>query len=235
MNHTNNIDSTPLFWEAVSEGRWGRYISEVESDMISFAHEELRVSSTALEIGAEGGRWSKLLADLGWQMTCTEIDPVALSVCQRRIPTSRCILVDESSREFPCETHSQKLVLAIEVHEIMEQDWFVNELNRVLQEGGIFVGVFQNKHSWRAILNLKSTLTGSMKQYTASFLPWKRQLESLGFELLREEGICWMPFGRMSNSRLIPMSTKLEELLRLRRLTRFSPWIVFSAKKVASH
>jgi SAM-dependent methyltransferase len=231
MNDIATMGAPSLFWEAVSEGRWGQYISAIEGDMIRFAHQQLGEASTALEIGAEGGRWSKLLADIGWQMTCTEIDPEALAVCQQRIPTSRCVLVDINSREFPCETDSQKLVLAIEVHELVEQDWFVNELNRVLQDGGIFVGVFQNKHSWRAIMNLKSKINGTMQQYTAGFLPWKQKITELGFEILREEGICWMPFGRMSDSPLVPIATQLERALGLRKWTNISPWIVFAAKK----
>lgn len=231
MNNIASMVAPNLFWEAVSEGRWGQYISTIEEDLIRFAHRQLAEPSTALEIGAEGGRWSKLLCDLGWQMTCTEIDPEALAVCQQRIPSSHCVLVDINSQEFPCETDSQKLVLAIEVHELVEQDWFVNELNRVLLDGGIFVGVFQNKHSWRAIMNLKSMINGTMHQYTAGYLPWKHKITALGFEILREEGICWMPFGRMSDSSLVPLATRLERALGLRKWTTISPWIVFAARK----
>lgn len=231
MNNLTKVGGTSLFWEAVSEGSWGKYISEVEADMIQFAHGALGEPTTALEIGAEGGRWSKLLSDQGWQMTCTEIDPVALEICQQRIPDSRCVLVAPDSQEFPCNSNSQKLLLAIEVHELVEQDWFLHEVDRVLQRGGIFVGVFQNKDSWRSLLNLKSSIKGNMKHYTASYLPWKRKLQALDFEVLREEGICWMPFGRMSNSRLVPIATYLERALRLRRLPALSPWIVFAVRK----
>jgi SAM-dependent methyltransferase len=231
MNQLKSVRNAPLFWEAVSEGRWGKYISSIEADMIQFAHKELGQPTTALEIGAEGGRWAKMLANLGWQMTCTEIDPVAVEICQQRLPESHCILVDESSQEFPCDSDSKKLILAIEVHELVEQDWFMSEVDRVLQNGGVFVGVFQNKHSWRALLNLKSRLNGTMRHYTAAFWPWKRKMKAMGFEILREEGICWMPFGRLSNSRLVPAAAFLEKALCLRRLTALSPWIVFAVRK----
>jgi SAM-dependent methyltransferase len=233
MNQMASDSEQALFWEERSQRRWGNYISEVEENMIRFAHEALGEPAAALEIGAEGGRWSRLLADLGWQMTCTEIDPVALSVCQRRIPQSRCVLVEEDSREIPCETDSQKLVLAIEVHELVEQEWFMAEVSRVLQANGMFVGVFQNKHSWRAILNWKSKLTGSMYHYTAGYASWKRRIKARGFQVLREEGICWMPFGRMSNSKLIPVATFMEKMLYLRQMTSVSPWIVFVATKLS--
>lgn len=234
MNQFASDGDVTLFWEDFSRRRWGNYISEIEAETIRFAHQTLGQPSTALEIGAEGGRWSKLLFDLGWQVTCTEIDPVALAVCQQRIPESRCILVDQDSTEFPCESNSQALVLAIEVHELVEQEWFAREVQRVLKPDGLFVGVFQNKHSWRAVLNLKSILTGTMKHYTAGYLPWRKKTAALGFKFLREEGICWMPFGRMSDSPLIPAATYLEKALCLRRMTAVSPWIVFAAKNCSA-
>ncbi|MBL8892101.1 MAG: class I SAM-dependent methyltransferase [Planctomycetaceae bacterium] len=231
MNAQIHDGIPPLFWEEYAEQRWGQYISAIEEKIIRFAHSQLVTPTTALEIGAEGGRWSKLLADLGWRMTCTEIDPVALAVCQQRIPDSRCVLVDLESRDLPCGNNSQDLILAIEVHELVEQSWFVDEVGRVLKDGGIFVGVFQNKHSWRAALNLKSMLQGTMRHYTAGYLPWKRNMMGRGYRFLREEGICWMPFGRRSNSIFVKPATHLEQLLGLRQLTSVSPWIVFAAIK----
>jgi SAM-dependent methyltransferase len=223
---------TRLFWEPISQKRWGKYISGVEEEMIRFAIEVSNEPRSSLEIGAEGGRWSKLLSDLGWQLTCTDIDSEALAICKERIPESNCVLVDPDSREFPCESASQGLLLAIEVHELVEQNWFIDEAKRVLASGGIFVGVFQNRHSWRAVLNLRSSVMGAMKHYTAGYSPWRAKLKRLGFEVLREEGICWMPFGRMSDSKLIPLAVQLEKTMGLRRLASISPWIVFAAKKV---
>jgi hypothetical protein len=130
------------------------------------------------------------------------------------------------------ERSSQGLLLPIEVHELVEQNWFIDEAKRVLASGGIFVGVFQNRHSWRAVLNLRSSVKGAMKHYTAGYSPWRAKLELVGFEVLREEGICWMPFGRMSDSKLIPLAVQLEKTMGLRRLASISPWIVFAAKKV---
>lgn len=225
-------DSHELFWEPVAERRWGSYISSIEREAIEFALKHVHASGQALEIGAEGGRWSKMLADRGWQLTCTEINAAALDVCQKRIPSANCILVDQSSSNFPCESNSIGILLAIEVHEVVEKEWFVLEAKRVLMENGVFVGVFQNTRSWRALIrNLKRNADDEFKHYTASYSPWRNFLRKQGFDILKETGLCWMPFGRTSDSVLIPAAVQLERLLGLRKLTTFSPWIVFVAQK----
>jgi ubiquinone/menaquinone biosynthesis C-methylase UbiE len=230
MNNETS-EKNDLFWEPISERRWGKYISSHEEAAIRLAHRLAKEPDQALEIGAEGGRWSKLLADFGWKMTCTDIDPTALSVCQRRIPSANCILVDPESRTFPCSSKSQRLLLAIEVHELVEQDWFLEEAHRVLQPGGLMVVVFQNRCSWRILRNFFPFRDQSFRQYTAAYVPWRRKLKGYGFKFHSQRGICWMPFGRMSDSRLIPAAVSLEKSLGLQRLVSVSPWVVCVCEK----
>src|SRR5579871_1312068 len=103
------------YWEAIADTRWGRYVSQLEKAAILRAHHLATRPTTALEIGCEGGRWSRILSDLGWSLTCTDIDPELLRVCQRRLPEARCVLVDPNSTELPSETASIGLLLCIEV------------------------------------------------------------------------------------------------------------------------
>jgi len=224
--------SADLFWEPLSKRRWGKYISAIEHGLILQAHELAGAPATALEVGAEGGRWAKVLADLGWQMVCTEIAANALDICQKRIPTAKCVLVDREATDLPGDDESMRMLLAIEVDELVEQNWFIEEAGRVLERDGVFVGVFQNKRSWRAIVRkLKPDPDDPTKQYTAAYAPWRKRLVQRGFRMIREEGLCWMPFGRMSDSPWIPAAVNFEKALGLRRLVRWSPWIVFVAQK----
>jgi len=108
-------DNEITYWENVARTRWGSYITEIEKRVILKASNLAGSPTTALEIGCEGGRWSRLLAELGWNMICTDIDPNALEVCQRRIPSAKCILVDPNDSKIPYETRSVKLLLCIEV------------------------------------------------------------------------------------------------------------------------
>ena len=221
-----------LFWEPESKTRWGEYLSEVEDRHIRFAHELCGHPSNAPEIGAEGGRWSKLLADLGWQMTCTDIVPEALQVCQQRIPDANCICVDVEREEIPADDHSQKLVLCIEVNEVLEPDWFIEEVDRVLEHSGVLVGVFQNRSSIRGTLKTWFPTPGdTFPHYRVRYRPWRTKMKNRNFAFVREDGLCWMPFGRRSNSPLIPLATSIERRAGLRRLAVVSPWIVFVAQR----
>jgi hypothetical protein len=113
--------------------------------------------------------------------------------------------------------------------------WFVEETQRVLADRGLLLGVLWNRHSARgAVCRLKYRLNGGRDGryfYTHSYGRWRRNLTAAGFQLVHEEGFCWGPFGRTSNSPLIPAFTRLERLLGLNRLVLWSPWIIFIARK----
>jgi hypothetical protein len=70
--------------------------------------------------------------------------------------------------------------------------------------------------------------------YAFSYGALRRSFCRAGFEIAYEEGLCWGPFGRASNSPLIPAFAKLERVLGLRRLTTLSPWVTFIARKVTN-
>ncbi len=220
------------FWENVAQTKWGRYVSEIEEEAILKAHNLTTRPATALEVGCEGGRWSKLLADLGWRMICTDIDQRALNICKKRIPTATCILVSSDDAKLPCDTESIQLILCIEVPSVIESDWFLEEAFRVLQKGGLIVGVFLNRLSWRGLLlHSIASLTGSYDWYESSYPARRKKFCQKGFTLLHEKGFCWPPFRRDSNTPLVPIATRLEYYLGLRKLASISPWIVFVAQK----
>lgn len=123
------------FWERAAHSAWGTYISEIEREAILQAHRIAGKPTRALEIGCEGGRWSKLLSDLDWEMTCTDIDANVLTLCQLRLPKARCILAEPESDQIPCETSSIGLLLCMEVPPAIKSQWFLPESCRVLHGG----------------------------------------------------------------------------------------------------
>jgi len=220
------------YWENIGRSKWGSYINKIEKNAILKAVDLASVPSTALEVGCEGGRWSKMLIDRGWKVVCTDIDPKALDICQKRIPTAKCILVNSKDSTLPCGTSSQALLLCIEVIGAIRKDWFIMEAWRVLSPGGYFVGVFENRYSVRGFFrHLVSELKGQFDYYKVAYPIWRNQLCREGFKMIYEEGICWFPFSRASNSFLVPIFTQLEDLLGLRHLPSVSPWVVFLAQK----
>ena len=238
--HKNTLykDNEVLDWEHINSiTRYGLYASEIEKNAILKAHSLTAKPTTALEMGCEGGRWSKLLADFRWEMTCTDIHDQSLAICQRRIPTATCIHVNPEDSTLPCATESVGLALCIEVPQVLNAEWFIDEAFRVLQKGGLVVGTFLNRASWRGFLYhhmpaLRTKGSGQWYWFPQSYSAWRQQLCARGFTMVNEEGYAWPPFRRTSNSLLIPVATHIEQYLRLRKLVSLSPMVVFIAQKV---
>lgn len=219
-------------WERVAESAWGQYISGVQRHLISYAQARATTGRDALEIGPDGGRWSRMLADVGWQMTCIDVNPEALELCQQRIPEANCIQADTRDTSLPVSSDAFDLQLCIEVGPVIQSDWILAESFRVLKPGGIFVGIFWNRNSLRGLFSdATCRLRSEFSFYSQAYLPWRRKLLAQGFEMIHEEGLCWFPFPRQSNSPLIPACVELERALGLNRLIRFSPWVMFIAEK----
>jgi ubiquinone/menaquinone biosynthesis C-methylase UbiE len=227
-----NEKALKRFEYRATQTKWGSYITEAERRAILKAHAVSRRPSKAVDIGCGGGRWSKLVAAAGWEMTCVEVDSKVLSLCQRRLPNARCVLVDSSNSTIPCDTESVELVLCMEIPQVMQSDWFVDEAHRVLRPGGMIVGVFLNVLSYRGfIAHLTAPLRGVYDYYRSAYVPFRNQLRKHGFCLMHEEGLCWFPFRRFSNSALVPAFTVAERYLGLSKLVSLSPWVVFVAQK----
>jgi SAM-dependent methyltransferase len=224
------------YWDSVATTRWGKYIIEVEKDLLLKAHEMVSRADKAVDWGCGSGRWSKLLGDLGWQMTCVDVDKNSLEICRRNVPAAVHLLADGSPPRLQLQDQSANLLMCIEVGPVIESDRFFSEARRVLKPGGVLVCVFWNRLSWRGLAcRLKYRLTGSddaAKFYNFSFAHHKRELRKAGFEICEAEGFCWWPFGRASDSSWIPFCIRMERALRLNRCIALSPWVAAIARKV---
>jgi SAM-dependent methyltransferase len=228
-----DVEPPATVWESVATTRWGRYTTEVIGHAVCVAANLAGPPRSALEIGCEGGRWSRLLAEAGWSMTCTDIDPGVLSICQRRVPSANCVLVSPREHTVPCASETMYLVLCIEVFPVMHSAWFPAEAGRALAPGGVLVGVTQNRISLRGMfVRLKQYFkpTGS-HFYNLSYSEWRRRMDEAGFDVCFERGFCWFPLSRFSDSMLTPLFAAFERWLGLHRWTAFSPWVVFIARR----
>jgi SAM-dependent methyltransferase len=224
------------YWELVAETRWGTYITQrQEHALVGALHS--RGVGTALELGCEGGRWSALMHARGWDVICTDVDAESLARCQTRIPDARCILVEPDAEVVPVDSGSVQLLLVYEVRPVIESEWFVSEARRVLAPGGMLVCSYWNRRSIRgAVFRALSLVESARKRGRARtfdayyrgapYSTFRSTLRAHGFRIEREEGICWFPFRRSSNSALIPAAVATERLLGLRRLPTVSPWVL---------
>lgn len=224
------------FCEDAEATKAGAYLSAIEKDVIFRGQALAGRPSEALEVGCESGRWSELLSDLGWRMTCTDIDPAMLSLCQQRLPEAKCILASPTDTSLPLPSNSLPLLLCVEVPEVVQAPWFFPEAARVLKRGGILIGVMFNRWSWRGIFHrARRRLTGHRpmdKYYILSYSKSRTILERAGFRTVFEQGFYWGLFRRTSDSERVPMYERIERSLNLSRLTGFSPWIAFVAQKL---
>jgi SAM-dependent methyltransferase len=221
------------YWEKVATTRWGEYTSRTEERALYEANRLAPDPRALLEVGCEGGRWSMLFSDLGWSVTCTDVNPDSLDICQARLPEAKCILVQPEDTSLPSATASLGLILCIEVYPVLDSEWFLPEAHRTLATGGLIVGVTLNKHSLRGLLVRARKLRGASghDHYQRSYGAWKQHAKAHGFRILYERGFCWFPFRRDSNSALVPAATRVEQALRLSRLPALSPWVIFIAEK----
>jgi len=114
---------------------------------------------------------------------------------------------------------------------VIQSAWFPDEAARVLVPGGALTGVMWNRHSPRGMMaHAKATWTRSDDFYKYSYERWKQPLLARGFSFIHEEGFCWFPFNRFSNSSWVPFFTRMEQRLGLRQVPRFSPWVAFIAQ-----
>lgn len=229
----NETRSLPYWEEMCNWNRSAIYSTAIEKNVILKALRLAPEPSVALEIGCEGGRWSKLVADAGWNIICTEIDQHLLDICKERIPSATCILAELNDTTLSCETESIGLALCIEVPPVVHADWFMDETARVIEKGGLIVAVMWNSLSWRGLIhNSIAALRNNFDSfYPISYLRWRNKLTKKGFTILHEEGYCWSPFTRTSNSRFVPIAARIEQLLGLRKLVSFSPLVIVIARK----
>ena len=149
-------------------------------------------------------------------MICTDIDKTSLDICQRRIPSAKCILVNAKNTTLPIRSISINLVLCIQVFPVIESNWFLSEAFRILKNEGLIVGVFLNKTSLRGLsVGTYQRLMSKYvyKHYQFSHYSFRKRLLCSGFEILYESGFCWFPFSRGSNSIFISLFTRLGRLL----------------------
>jgi SAM-dependent methyltransferase len=221
-------------WDRVATSRWGAYVTDIERRAVLRAHEVVRGPGVGLDLGCGAGRWSRLLVDRGWQMVCTDVNAQALRICQRRIPSARCIQRLPEEDTLPCASGSIDLLLCIEVPPVMKSDWFLRESRRVLRAGGTVVAVCWNMLSGRGLFCHARARAGlDTDFYNTAYLTWKRKVSENGFRVVHDEGFCWFPHRRNSNSGLVPYSISLERLLGLRKVVALSPWVVVVLQKIA--
>jgi SAM-dependent methyltransferase len=223
-------DATITYWEAAAKTRWGTYLTDAHRRTLVQALDLAPRVGAALEVGCEGGRWSRYLAER-WPTICTDVNAEALAVCAERLPDVRCLLVRPEDTRLPVGDGELATLLVFEVEPVVSASWFPAEAARVLMPDGIVAFTYYNPASIRGAIHRALALAGNKRREHGfyrgrPYSAFRRSMRAAGIEIVRDEGVAWGPFTRESNARLVPVAVVLERALGLRRLSSVSPWVL---------
>ena len=220
------IDTTPLsdfleeetHWERAAKTRMGRYLTQVETDFITGCV-ELTDNNLILDVGAEAGRFSMWATKKNVHCVSLDIDSHGLRRLKSKNKDADVILAD--ARYIPLKDKILDIVLMVEVADyIPELDTTIADCQRTLKDKGSIILTFGNKLSLKARIR---KLQG--KSYLHSYFKTMKILARSG-TILSAKGFNWLPFGRTSDSSLIPLLAKVEQLIGLRKFHFGSPWVI---------
>jgi ubiquinone/menaquinone biosynthesis C-methylase UbiE len=216
--------SEETHWERAAKTRMGNYLTKVETDFILETIDTAK-ANLIVDVGAESGRFSLLAARSNISVIGIDIDIYSLRRLKQK--NSEVSVIQADARKMPFRNEYFDAVFMIEVLDYIPQlGETLCESFRTLKQSAPFVLSFGNQSS------LKAKLKGLRGQsYMHSYNKVIKCLLKSGFEINSKLGYSWIPFGRMSNSKLVPILAYIERLFRLRKIPRFSPWVIVQATK----
>ena len=215
--------SEETHWEKAAKTRMGKYLTRTETQFIRDSI-SLPDSNYLLDVGAEAGRFSNVSLE-GTLVISIDIDSYGLQ--RLKLKTRSANVIQADARNIPLKDAALNLILMIEVIDyIPELNEVFADCYRTLQPGASLVVSFGNKSSIKAKLR---AIRG--RSYKHSYRNVTNSLSKAGFKLKKRMGYNWLPFGRTSENALIPIFILFERVLALRRIPRYSPWVMIHSEK----
>ena len=227
---TNTLSSSnvaPILethWEMAAKTRMGKYLTNVErafiESVVDFSKTEL-----VLDVGAESGRISLMALNTKTNVVSIDINSVSLKRLKQR--TQQAYIIAADARKLPFISEVFDATFMIEVLDyIPELNVALNECSRTLKPHSSCILSFGNKSSFKAKLK---GLKG--QSYLHSHKCVMQTLPKVSFKLQAQIGYSWLPFGRISQNKLVSIFAWLERIFGLRRLHKYSPWVMFHVVK----
>ena len=205
--------------------RMGKYLTNLETDFISKSLDLSTENITVMDVGAEAGRFSLYAANTKATVVSVDINSYALK--RLKLKTKQVNIIQADARHLPLKDAVFDVVFMIEVLDyIPELEKALSECKRTLKPNASTILSFGNKSSLKAKLK---AMQG--KSYRHSYKAAMHSLSKTGFLVKKKLGYSWLPFGRTSQSGLVPTLAGFERVFGLRRVVRFSPWVIIHATK----
>jgi ubiquinone/menaquinone biosynthesis C-methylase UbiE len=211
-------------WEKAAKTRMGKYLTRMETDFI-FKSITPSQNCTIMDVGTEAGRFSSIASEKNATVIGVDVDSYGLK--RLKLKTKNVDAIQADARKIPVKDSTFDAIFMIEVLDyISDLDEALTECHRTLKSNAVLIFSFGNKRSLKSQLR---ELHG--KSYRHSYKRVMQSLSKTGFSVVRKMGYSWLPFGRTSESRLIPFLAMLEKLFTLRRIPSLSPWVIVHGVK----
>ena len=222
---TNSDLSVETHWEKAAKTRMGKYLTKVETDFISKSIDLAQENIAVMDVGAEAGRFSVLAAN--GKATVVSVDLDAYSLKRLKLKTKQVNVIQADARRLPLKGDLFDAVFMIEVLDYIPNiEAAFAEAKRTLKPNASCILSFGNKSSLKAKIK---AMQG--KPYRHSYKEVLQSLSKTGFKIKNKKGYSWLLFGRTSQSPLVPIFTAIEKYLGLRRVVKFSPWVIIHISK----
>jgi SAM-dependent methyltransferase len=178
-----------------------------------------------------------LLRNAG-HVIATEVNADDLAAMERHPSLSPVRVADYPS--LPFRTGSVDAIVALEVPAASDEHWFREECARVLRPGGDVVVSVHNAASYKGLWSRLRARSRSSRGLSWAGLYYQKSLpqhlddwRQAGFEVQRSQGLYWAPFSRQSDSPWVTAASIFERALGLRRLGRWSPWVLLHLTRLS--
>ena len=212
--------SLQTHWEFAAQTRMGKYLTKLETDFICKNVDMSLKNLTVMDVGAEAGRFSLLAANENTTVVSIDLDLYALK--RLRLKNRTIHIIQADAKHLPLKDGVFDLIFMVEVLDyISKLDEALLDCKRALKPNASSILSFGNKSSLKAKLK---AMQG--KSYRHSYGEVMGCLLKTGFVVKDKLGYSWLPFGRTSQSRIIPFLAGIERLFGLRRIVKYSPWVI---------
>jgi ubiquinone/menaquinone biosynthesis C-methylase UbiE len=203
----------------------GKYLTNLETEFISKSIDLSKKNLNVMDVGAEAGRFSLFAANTNAYVVSVDLDSYALK--RLRLKNRDINIVQADAKYLPLKDAVFDIVFMVEVLDyIPELDQALGDCKRTLKPDSSCVLSFGNKSSLKAKLK---AMQG--KSYRHSYRDVVRSLAETGFDVKNKLGYSWLPFGRTSQSSLVGFLAGVEKIFGLRRIVRYSPWVIIHVTK----
>ena len=217
--------SVETHWEAAAKTKMGKYLTTLETAFINKSVMLHKENLSVMDVGAEAGRFSLMASNHNATVVSIDVDCYALK--RLKLKDKEVNIIQADARKLPLREGLFDVVLMIEVLDyIPELGEAFSECKRTLKPNASSILSFGNKSSLKAKLKLMQG-----KSYRHNYREVVQCLSETGFTMNKKTGYSWLPFGRTSQSRLVPILAGVERFFGLRRVVRFSPWVIIHVTK----